>query len=661
MAIGAQQATRGGRASRRRINALIGIAMVGLATAGAPAAAAGSESLVVDVMDAPYGATGDGVHNDRDAIQRAIDDVSQAGGGTVLIPIGHTMLSGDLALRDGVTVRIDGTLEQSQDPGDYTYTPVPGHTGNPWFENYPMIYAGNKHEVGVAGTGTMQMTQAPGGDRDTIHVVAIGFSHAKHFSISGVHILNGHGFNVQARESRHGIIRNLSINTHPSQDANGDGINVNSSQYVRITGNTIENTDDAILVGSSYGDPRGGTWWHSDSTTGGSQHIEIDHNVLNNKPVAFFPLADAPDERWTEIRDISIHDNFLPAGVHAYCSYLPGSHETAITHVRIYRNQYDGGRSDVNRFSGDVNPNNVNQIQCTRMTDLVDDFGKLSSPTFLNPGFERTGTAFWSTAGDAGAGEIGDPAAGPRDPQARAAAAGFANGSWYGYVNGPSPASSLSEGLGLSDAVRYRFQARVLTGGEPVRMFVLNTCTGRTIASRTAASTTPETVALDFTAEGTCGNYHVGFDRDGARGQDAHGWALVDDADLTVRDTVIDDRDPAFTYSGSWSAMTLRNPFADDYHQALAPAATATVAFTGSRGLLFGLRRSEQGEGDVYLDGVYERRVDFYNRAFVDHQEVFDTGPIADGPHTLTVVETGTHNPASRGDGIQLDALLVQP
>lgn len=650
-----------GRCRTRRIGGLIGLAALSVATATLPASASARTAPVIDVTAAPYDAAADGTHNDRAAIQRAIDDLSRAGGGTVVIPAGHTLRSGNLALGDDVTLQIDGTLEQSQDPGDYTYDPIPGHAKNPWFTNYPMIYAGGKHDVGVAGSGTLQMTQAPGGERNTIHVVGIGFSRVDRFSIAGVHIRNGHGFNVQARESTHGVIRDLSIDTHPDQDVNGDGINVNSSQYVRITRNTIENTDDAILVGSSYGDPRDGTWWQSDATAGGSQHIEIDHNVLNNKPIAFYPLANAPDERWTEIRDVSIHDNFLPAGVHAYCSYLPGSHETSITHVRIARNQYDGGRSDVNRFSGDVNPNNPSQIQCTRMTDLIDDFGKPSSPVFLNPGFERTGTAFWTATGGAGAAAVGDAAAGPRNPQALAAAAGFADGSWYGYVQGPGRASSLTEGLGLSNAVRYRFQVRVQTGADPVRMFAENRCTGRTVASRTVTSGTPATAILDFTADGTCGDYRIGFDRGGTPGHLAHGWALIDDADLSVRDTVLDDRDPAFSYTGAWTGMNLRNPFGDGYHQALEPGATATIAFTGSRGLLFGLRRSEQGEADVYLDGVLQRRVDFYNRAFVDHQEVFDTGPIATGPHTLRVVATGTHHPASRGAGIQLDALLVRP
>jgi hypothetical protein len=636
------------------------------------ASAASRLDRFVDVTTAPYDAAGNGSTNDRAAIQRAIDELGASGGGTVVLPAGRTFRSGNLTLESNVTLEIDGTLLQSQDPDDYTYLPILGHSGNPWFQNYPFIYAGGVHDVGVIGAGTIQMTHAPGGDQDTIHVVAVGFARGVDgFEVAGLEIRNGHGFNVQARESRHGVVRDLVIDTRPDNDTNGDGININSAQYVRITGNRIYNTDDAIVIGSSYGDPRAGTWWLSNSTQGGSQHIEIDHNVFENKPIAFYPLANnAPDERWTEVKDINIHDNYLPAGLHAYCSYGPsGNHLTAVDNVRIVKNDYTGGSytytgalTDINRFSNYNNPDNASQIECARITDLVDDFGKPSYPTFLNPGFEQTGTAYWSTDGDAGAARATDSSTGPHSAAARRAAASFADGDWYGYVEGAANDAALYQGLGLNDAVRYRFQARVLNSDRPVQLFVQNTCTGQTIAQQTLSTTSPQTVTLDFTAQGTCGNYHVGVTLAGHGGD---GWALIDDTTLTITDTVLDDTDPAFTYGGAWKAASMSNPIANTYHQGLAQGATASVSFTGTRAFLFGLLRSDEGQADIYLDGVYRLRADFYNAAWIDHNVLFDTGALADGPHTLQVVTTGTHNPNSYNPRnsagvIQLDALVVR-
>ena len=74
-------------------------------------------SFVANVKDAAYGATGDGVSDDTEAIQRAIDAVSAAGGGIVDIPAGNYMINtlyqtgnsyekAGLVLKSNIIVRI---------------------------------------------------------------------------------------------------------------------------------------------------------------------------------------------------------------------------------------------------------------------------------------------------------------------------------------------------------------------------------------------------------------------------------------------------------------------------------------------------------------------------------------------------------------------------
>ncbi len=633
-------------------------------------ASAPQHARAVDVMNAPYRATGDGSTNDRPAIQQAIDAVANLGGGTVVLPAGHTFLSGNLTLGNDVTLEINGTLEQSQNASDYTYSPLLGRTAegcptcawySTWFFNYPFIYAGYKHDVAVTGSGTLLITQAPGGQNDSIVVVAIGFYSVHEFAIQGVRIINSNAYNVVAWDSTFGLIKDLVIN---ATQANTDGINVKDSQHIRITGNTIDNRDDGIIVGSGYNDPRVGAWWQSHPTRGGSQDIEIDHNVdrlhpINPNPVgkaiAFIPWGTtAPDARWTELKNIYIHDNVLqaPQSVGCWCdnpydTVSGNGDHSAIKQVRIVDNQYVS-------YDG-VSPSHLDWIQYARVTDLVDDFGKLSYSAFLNGDFENTGTAYWSTSGDAGSASTASPP--PLDPAARAAAGDFVDGQWYGYIEHLKQPAALYEGIGLNDGLHYRLQAKILTSGDPVQMFVENTCTGAVVAKRVVTNTTPEDTTLDFTAHGTCGTYHVGLDR----GQATQGWALADDFSLTTLDTVIDDTDPAFSYSGSWSTMRIPGPIDGTYHLGAATGSTATMSFTGGRAFLFGLLRWENGQADIYLDGAYKGRIDTYNIAFVDHRVLFDTGLLADGPHTLQVVATGSHRPESTGSQIQLDALVVQP
>lgn len=91
----------------------------------------------IDVTLPPYSASGQGVLNDRNALQSAIDDLSDAGGGVIYLPPGQYRMGNRIIVRDGVTLR--GVWRDPNTPFDATkqtiiltdYDPTTQPVGSP--------------------------------------------------------------------------------------------------------------------------------------------------------------------------------------------------------------------------------------------------------------------------------------------------------------------------------------------------------------------------------------------------------------------------------------------------------------------------------------------------------------------------------------------------
>lgn len=76
--------------------------------------------MITTITD--HGAVGDGITNDAAAIQAAIDAVTAAGGGRVIVPAGKTYLTGSILLKDNVELHLEpgAVLDGSSRVEDYT-------------------------------------------------------------------------------------------------------------------------------------------------------------------------------------------------------------------------------------------------------------------------------------------------------------------------------------------------------------------------------------------------------------------------------------------------------------------------------------------------------------------------------------------------------------
>lgn len=289
----------------------------------------------VTVTSEPYGAKGDGLTNDRPALQKAIDDMHAAGGGAVVVPGGHTYLTGDVEVKSNVTLHLcpGAVVKQSKNPEHYAHRPEYGiehDTGLIWdgkyHSNYPLVFAGSgTSNVRITGGGTLELDYSSPLDEENLFMSIIGFFAVEDFEISDIHLKHTHGYNIALRKCRNGIIRGVTISDPERGAPDGwstDGISLQNCQNMRITGCNITSSDDLIYIWTSYRDPRGRTWWHSQDPQP-SRNIEVDHNtctmIRRSLPDACHGFAilpwggTCPDLNRLEVSQVYVHDNVFSA------------------------------------------------------------------------------------------------------------------------------------------------------------------------------------------------------------------------------------------------------------------------------------------------------------------------------------------------------------
>ena len=326
------------------------------------------ETYRLRVTEERFGAMGDGVTNDRAAIQAAIDAAAMLGGGTVILDGGKVFKSGNLVLRDGVHLSFEDGAElfQSSDPDDYVkpvssrapYTyepcpPLPGHNlyhdikwSHAWYFNLPFLYAPeHTHDIRITGHGTIRMM--PDTDVEALlKICPIGFYRVHRFEIADIEITDYHSYAMMPFYCDHGLIRNLTI--HNPSHGNGDGICLMNTRHMRITGCTMRTGDDAVYIFSSYRDPRGlvrPTWWSSEIPQP-SIDIEVDHNDLCTDHCKGFGMIlwgiDCPDQSLVEVRDVYVHDNHIETlGNWNYNPYTTRKGNPPVTGLRFENNVID--------------------------------------------------------------------------------------------------------------------------------------------------------------------------------------------------------------------------------------------------------------------------------------------------------------------------------
>ena len=214
-----------------------------------------------------FGAAGDGKTLNTSAIQKTIDDCAAKGGGRVVVA-GGTYVTGTVILKSGVELHLaeDGVLMGSPDWRDWKDQPDAKHIDTymcPRHRSAALVFADEAEDIAITGPGTIhgngmafvekdpastsgQLRRRLGLDKSPPRLVL--FAGCRRVKVEGVNVLYppaGWSFWVhdcdEVAFSRVKIFADVDF-------PNADGIHVNCSRDVKISGCDIETGDDCIVV-----------------------------------------------------------------------------------------------------------------------------------------------------------------------------------------------------------------------------------------------------------------------------------------------------------------------------------------------------------------------------------------------------------------------------
>ena len=204
-----------------------------------------------------HGAVGDGHTLNTKAIQKVIDLCGDAGGGTVVIPEG-VFLTGAIFLKPGVNLTVErgGVLKGTVNPDDYPqvftrWEGVEREWTSALINAFDMSGLKLSGEGVIDGSGDQWMTRYPRNSRELRvgRPRLIAVQNCRNVSVSGLTLKNQACWGLFILYSEDAVAENLTIRAEHNI-ISSDGIDIDSSRRVRITGCDIDVNDDCIAIKS---------------------------------------------------------------------------------------------------------------------------------------------------------------------------------------------------------------------------------------------------------------------------------------------------------------------------------------------------------------------------------------------------------------------------
>ncbi|PWJ58034.1 glycosyl hydrolase family 28 [Dyadobacter jejuensis] len=215
-----------------------------------PQAGYGRDYLVTD-----YGAKADGLTLDTKAVQAAIDRCHGDGGGTVIVPAGHTVLIGTIYLKDFVALRVEmgGVLLGSNNIADYaTDTHKTMYKDEPHM-NRCLIFAQSAKHIAIKGNGTIDGNGFfKNFTAKTGRPMLIRFLACEDIRVNDITLINPASWTSSWLYCNRITVSGIKIVSRVNN--NGDGLDFDGCSDVRVTNSSFDTSDDSICLQTSQPD-----------------------------------------------------------------------------------------------------------------------------------------------------------------------------------------------------------------------------------------------------------------------------------------------------------------------------------------------------------------------------------------------------------------------
>jgi polygalacturonase len=219
------------------------------------AAAAVAAEPTVNVRD--LGAAADGKTLCTEALQRAIDRCSDAGGGTVYFPPG-AYLSGTIFLKSRVTLNLEAgaTLLGSPSKDDYPVTiPKNVESRTNQYNHRSLIYAENLDHIAIVGRGTLDGSGAAYMDQrhDGRRPLILRVINCRDVLVENIQMQNSGFWNQHYLFCERVVMRGVRVFNHATY--NVDGVDIDGCRDFIVDGCFIDSDDDAVCLKSTSSRP----------------------------------------------------------------------------------------------------------------------------------------------------------------------------------------------------------------------------------------------------------------------------------------------------------------------------------------------------------------------------------------------------------------------